>query len=50
LNSFAFFRKVSTVAQAIETAKRFGLDMEAKRLTKRSNHCRQVNRKQFCGF
>jgi hypothetical protein len=37
-------------AQAIGTAKRFGLDMEAQRLSKRLDHCRQVYRNQFSSF
>jgi hypothetical protein len=37
-------------AQAIGVAKRFGLEMEAKRLSKRLNHCRQVYRNQFSSF
>jgi hypothetical protein len=37
-------------SQAIGIAERFGLDMEAKRLSKRLNHCRQVYRNQFSGF
>ena len=40
----------SYFAQAIGTAERFGLDMEAKRLNKRFNHCRQVYRNQFSSF
>jgi hypothetical protein len=37
-------------AQAIGAAERFGLDIEARRLNKRLNHCKQVYRNQFSGF
>jgi hypothetical protein len=37
-------------AQAIGAAERFGLNTEAKRLSKRLDHCRQVYRNQFSGF
>jgi hypothetical protein len=37
-------------AQAIGIAERFGLEIEAKRLSKRLNHCRQVYRNQFSSF
>jgi hypothetical protein len=40
----------SYFAQAIGTAERFGLYMEAKRLNKRFKHCRQVYRNQFSSF
>jgi hypothetical protein len=37
-------------AQAIGAAERFGLNTEAKRLSKRLDHCRQVYRNQFSSF
>jgi hypothetical protein len=37
-------------AQAISAAERFGLNAEAKRLSKRLDHCKQVYRNQFSDF
>jgi hypothetical protein len=37
-------------AQAIGAAERFGLVEEAKRLSARLDHCKQVYRSQFAGF